>query len=178
MAYIKLCKYEEMLPEIKERAKPILEKSGQLGEIFELLALDKDLYFATDMMVQNFLLKETLLPYSTKERIALLVSLENNCTMCVDVHKNIAKMLGMTEAQVEETLKGIDVLDVDEKEKSLLRLALKAADKENYKTTQEDIDRVTAAGWSEAEILEAVRIAAYFNYINTLSNIFGLGKEV
>jgi len=107
MAYIKLCTYEEMIPEIKEKAKTILEKSGQLGEIFELLALDKDLYFATDMMVQNFLLKETLLSYNTKERIALLVSLSNNCTMCVDVHKNIAKMLGMKEEQVEETLQGI-----------------------------------------------------------------------
>ncbi len=176
MAYIKLCKYEEMVPEIKERAKPILEKSGQLGEIFELLALDKDLYFATDMMVQNFLLKETLLPYNTKERIALLVSLHNHCKMCVDVHKNIAKMLGMKEEQVEETLKGIDAINCEEKEKVLLRLALQAADKENYKTTQEDIDRVKEAGWSEAEILEAVRIAAYFNYINTLSNVFGLGK--
>jgi len=176
MAYIKLCTYEEMIPEIKERAKPILEKSGQLGEIFELLALDKDLYFATDMMVQNFLLKETLLPYNTKERIALLVSLANNCTMCVDVHKNIAKMLGMKEEQVEETLQGIDAIQCEEKEKVLLRLALQAADKENYKTTQEDIDRVKEAGWSEAEILEAVRIAAYFNYINTLSNVFGLGK--
>ncbi len=177
MAYIKLCKYEDMIPEIKERAKPILEKSGQLGEIFELLALDKDLYFATDMMVQNFLLKETLLPYSTKERIALLVSLANNCTMCVDVHKNIAKMLGMSEEEVAETLQGIDAMEIPEKEKVLLRLALKAAEKENYKTTQEDIDRVKAAGWSEAEILEAVRIAAYFNYINTLSNVFGLGRE-
>lgn len=176
MAYIKLCKYEEMIPEIKERAQPILEKSGQLGEIFELLALDKDLYFATDMMVQNFLLKETLLPYSTKERIALLVSLENNCTMCVDVHKNIAKMLGMSEEQVEETLHGVDAIDTDEKEKALLRLTLKAASKENYKTTQEDIDALKKMGWSEAEILEAVRIAAYFNYINTLSNVFGLGK--
>ncbi len=176
MAYIKLCKYEEMIPEIKERAKPILEKSGQLGEIFELLALDKDLYFATDNMVQSFLLKETLLPYSIKERIALLVSLENHCKMCVDVHKNIAKMLGMSEAEVEETLQGIDAINTDEKEKALLRLALHAAKKENYKTTQEDIDAVKAAGWSEAEILEAVRIAAYFNYINTLSNVFGLGR--
>ena len=176
MAYIKLCKYEEMPPEIKERAQPILEKTGKLGEIFELLALDKDLYFATDMMVQNFLLKETLLPYSTKERIALLVSLENNCTMCVDVHKNIAKMLGMLEKEVEETLKGIDAIETDEKEKVLLRLSLKAASKENYKTTQNDIDNVKALGWNEAEILEAIRIAAYFNYINTLSNVFGLGK--
>jgi len=176
MAYIKLCKYEDMIPEIKEKATPILEKTGRLGEIFELLALDKDLYFATDMMVQNFLLKETLLPYNTKERIALLVSLENNCTMCVDVHKNIAKMLGMTEDQVEDTLNGIDAIDTDEKEKELLRLCLKAASKGSYKIMQEEIDSLKNMGWSELEILEAVRIAAYFNYINTLSNVFGLGK--
>ena len=128
------------------------------------------------MMVQNFLLKETLLPYNTKERIALLVSLENNCTMCVDVHKNIAKMLGMSEEQVEDTLNGIDAIHTDEKEKKLLRLCLKAASKESYKTTQEEIDALKNMGWSELEILEAVRIAAYFNYINTLSNVFGLGK--
>ncbi len=176
MAYIKLCNYEEMIPEIKEKAKPILEKTGKLGEIFELLALDKDLYFATDMMVQNFLLKETRLSYNIKERIALLVSLENGCKMCVDVHKNIAKMLGMSEAQVEETLQGVDAIATDEKEKALLRLALKAASKENYKTTQADIDALKDLGWSELEILEAVRVAAYFNYINTLSNVFGLGE--
>jgi len=176
MAYIKLCKYEDMIPEIKEKATPILEKTGKLGEIFELLALDKDLYFATDLMVQNFLLKETLLTYNTKERIALLVSIDNNCTMCVDVHKNIAKMLGMSEQQVEDTLGGIEAIDTDEKEKALLRLCLKAASKESYKTTQEDIDSLKKMGWSELEILEAIRIAAYFNYINTLSNVFGLGK--
>jgi len=176
MAYITLCKYDDMIPEIKEKATPILEKTGKLGEIFELLALDKDLYFATDMMVQNFLLKETLLPYNTKERIALLVSMENNCTMCVDVHKNIAKMLGMNEQQVEDTLGGIDAIDTDAKEKALLKLCLKAAGKESYKTTQEDIDNLKEMGWSELEILEAIRIAGYFNYINTLSNVFGLGK--
>ena len=96
--------------------------------------------------------------------------------MCVDVHKNIAKMLGMSEEQVEETLKGIDAINTDEKEKELLRLCLKAASKESYKTTQEEIDTLKNMGWSELEILEAVRIAAYFNYINTLSNVFGLGK--
>jgi len=176
MAYITLRKYEEMDPEIQERARPILEKTGKLGEIFELLALDKDLYFATDAMVQNFLLKETRLPYSTKERIALLVSLANNCTMCVDVHKNIAKMLGMSEEEVEETLRGVEAIQTDDREKALLDFALRAAGKENYKMTQEDIDTLKELGWSELEILEAARIAGYFNYINTLSNVFGLGK--
>jgi uncharacterized peroxidase-related enzyme len=176
MAYIKLCKYEDMSQEIQKKAKEILDKTGKLGEIFELLALDEDLYFATDNMVQSFLLKETKLPYNIKERIALLVSLENSCKMCVDVHKNIAKMLGMSEDEIADTLRGIDAIDTDEKEKELLRLSLKAASKDNYKTTQEDIDRVKDMGWSEQEILEAIRVTAYFNYINTLSNVFGLGK--
>ncbi len=176
MAYIKLCKYEEMTLSIQEKAKGVLEKTGKLGEIFELLALDEKIYTATDNMVQNYLLRETLLPYNTKERIALLVSVENNCTMCVDVHKNIAKMLGMSEEQVEETLKGIDAIKCEENEKVLLRLCLKACSKESYKTTQENIDEVKNAGYSELEILEAVAIVGYFNYINTLSNVFGLGK--
>ena len=34
MAYIKLCKYEDMSPEIQAKAEPILEKTGKLGEIF------------------------------------------------------------------------------------------------------------------------------------------------
>ena len=176
MAYIKLCKYEEMTPSIQAKAKPILEKTGKLGEIFELLALDEKIYTATDNMVQSYLLKETLLPYATKERIALLVSLKNNCTMCVDVHKNIAKMLGMSEEQVEETLQGVDAIECDEAEKVLLRLCLKAGSKENYKTVQEDIDEVKNVGYSDLEILEAISITGYFNYINTLSNVFGLGK--
>ena len=176
MAYINLCKYEDMSPEIQSKAQSILEKTGKLGEIFELLALDEKIYTATDNMVQTYLLQKTLLPYSTKERIALLVSLENNCTMCVGVHKNIAKMLGMSEEQVEDTLKGVDAIDCEESEKILLRLCLKAASKENYKTVQEDIDIVKNAGYSEVEIVEAVAITGYFNYINTLSNVFGLGK--
>ena len=80
-----------------KKAKEILNKVGKLGEIFELIALNEDIYNATDNMVQAYLLKETLLPYSTKERIALLISIENGCKICVDVHKNIAKILDMSE---------------------------------------------------------------------------------
>ncbi len=176
MAYIKLCTLEEMDPEIQVKAKEILEKTGKLGEIFELIALNKDIYNATDNMVQSYLLKETLLPYSTKERIALLISIDNGCKMCVDVHKNIAKMLGMSEVQVEEVLEGVDAIHCEEGEKALLRFCIRASQKDSHKMIQEDVDAIKEAGYSEAQILEAVAITGYFNYINTLSNVFGLGK--
>ncbi|BDY12232.1 carboxymuconolactone decarboxylase family protein [Hydrogenimonas cancrithermarum] len=177
MAYIDLPEFEEMDPEIQERARPILEKTGTLGEIFKLLAVRKDIYFATDEMVQNYLLKETELPYRTKEAIALLISKENGCKMCIDVHKNIAKMLGMTEEQVEKVLQGIDTMDVPESEKELLRFCIRASKKENYKMTKADIDAIKAQGYTDTEIIEAVAITGYFNYINTLSNVFGLGEK-
>ncbi len=176
MAYIDLPTFEEMSPAIQEKARPILEKTGKLGEIFQLLAIDEKVYFATDKMVQSYLLDKTALPYDTKEAIALLVSKENSCTMCVDVHKNIAKMLGLDEEKIASILEGVESIDTDERTKALLRFCIRASKKDNYKITQEEIDALKDIGWSDVEILEAVAITGYFNYINTLSNVFGLGK--
>ena len=177
MAHIKLPEFEEMSPSIQEKARPILEKTGKLGEIFKLLAIDENIYNATDVMVQNYLLKETHLPYFIKEAIALLVSKENSCKMCVDVHKNIAKMLGLEEDKIESILQGVDAIDTDEKTKALLRFCIRASQKDNYKITKDEIDALKTMGWSDKEILEAVAITGYFNYINTLSNVFGLGES-
>jgi uncharacterized peroxidase-related enzyme len=176
MAYIDLPEFEEMSPEIQEKARPILEKTGQLGEIFKLLALDEKVYMATDKMVQSFLLDETYLSYEIKEAIALLISKENSCKMCVDVHKNIAKMLGLSEERIGQILEGIDSIGTDEQEKALLRFCVRASQKDSYKMQREDIEALKALGWHDKEILEAVAITGYFNYINTLSNVFGLGQ--
>jgi len=176
MAYIDLPEFEEMSPVIQEKARPIMEKTGKLGEIFKLLAVDEKIYFATDAMVQGYLLDETALSYDIKEAIALLISKENSCKMCVDVHKGIAKMLGLSDQRIEEILQGVSAIDTDEKEKALLNFCIRASRKDNYKIQKEDIDALKEMGWSDTEIIEAVAITGYFNYINTLSNVFGLGQ--
>ena len=178
MAHIDLPEFEEMTPAIQERARPILEKTGKLGEIFKLLAVDEKIYFATDEMIQKYLLDETTLSYEIKEAIALLISKENGCKMCVDVHKSIARMLGLSDEMIEEILQGVESIEMDEKDKALLNFCIKAAQKENYKILKSEIDALKAMGWSDVQIIEAVAITGYFNYINTLSNVFGLGEEI
>lgn len=174
MAHIKLPEFEDMSPDIQERAKPILEKTGKLGEIFKLLAVDEKIYFATDEMVQKFLLDETHLSYDIKEAIALLISIENGCKMCVDVHKGIAKMLGLSDERIAQILEGVESISTSDKEKALLNFCIKASKKDNYKILKEEIDALKDMGYSDVEIIEAVSITGYFNYINTLSNVFGL----
>ncbi len=176
MAHILLPEFEDMSYTIQAKAKPILEKTGNLGDIFKLLAIDEKIYLATDGMVQRYLLDQTTLSYDTKEAIALLVSIENGCKMCVDVHKNIAKMLGLTEEKIAQILQGVDAMDVQTNEKALLNFCIKASRKENHKILKEEIDALKEMGWSDVQIVEAVAITGYFNYINTLSNVFGLGE--
>ena len=177
MAHIKLPEFEEMTPAIQDKARPILEKTGKLGEIFKLLAIDEKIYFATDGMIQKYLLDETTLSYDIKEAIALLISKENGCKMCVDVHKSIAKMLGLSEEKIEEILQGVASMNIDDKEKALLNFCIKASGKENYKILKEEIGALKEMGWSDVQIVEAVAVTGYFNYINTLSNVFGLGDS-
>jgi len=176
MAHINLPEFEDMTPSIQEKAKPILEKTGKLGDIFKLLAIDEKVYFATDVMIQKYLLDETTLSYDIKEAIALLISKENGCKMCVDVHKSIAKMLGLSDEKIESILKGVDAIDSDDKDKKLLNFCIKASKKDNYKILKEEIEALKEMGWSDKQIVEAVSITGYFNYINTLSNVFGLGE--
>jgi uncharacterized peroxidase-related enzyme len=174
MAHIKLPEFEDMTPAIQDKARPILEKTGKLGEIFKLLAIDEKVYFATDGMIQKFLLDETTLSYDIKESIALLISIENGCKMCVDVHKNIAKMLGLSQERIDAVLQGIDAIDTSDAEKALLHFCVRASKKDNYKVLKEDIDALKDMGYSDVQIIEAVAITGYFNYINTLSNVFAL----
>ena len=176
MAHIDLPEFAEMSPAIQDKARPILEKTGKLGDIFKLLALDEKVYFATDGMIQKFLLDETTLSYDIKESIALLISVENGCKMCVDVHKSIAKMLGLSEKRIDEVLQGVASIDTDDKEKALLNFCIKASKKDNYKILKEEITALKDMGYSDIQIVEAVSITGYFNYINTLSNVFGLGE--
>ena len=176
MAHIKLPEFEEMSPVIQDKARVILEKTGKLGDIFKLLALDEKIYFATDVMIQKYLLDETELSYDIKESIALLISVENGCKMCVDVHKGIAKMLGLSDERIAEVLQGVDAISTSDKEKALLNFCIRASKKDNYRVLKAEIDSLKEMGYSDVEIVEAVAITGYFNYINTLSNVFALGE--
>ena len=174
MAHITLPEFSDMTPKIQKLLQPMQNKKETLDETVRLLALREDIFFATNNMASAYLFKKTELPFSTKERIALLVSMENSCKMCVNAHKTLSKRLGMSEEQIEQVMGGVDEIECDEKEKLLLKFCLRASQKDSYKILKSDIEEVESAGYADTQIFEAVAITAYFNYINTISNVFGL----
>ncbi len=176
MAYIKIPEFDEMDDSVRKQLEAAQKKMGQVSEIARILALRPDIYEVTTSLFRTLMINRTELDHTTKERIAILVSKANSCHMCVGEHQRIARMLGMSEQQVNQVLAGIEHMDIDENEKILLEFCLKCAGKENYKIIQKDIDTLRHAGYSDSQILEVVAIVGYFNYINTISNSLGAGK--
>jgi uncharacterized peroxidase-related enzyme len=176
MAYIHLPDMNEVDESVRVQLEAVEKKKGEVGEIARILSLRPDIYNMTTMMLKTLLVSKTELNATAKESIAILVSKLNSCEMCVGEHQRVARMLGMTEKQVDEVLAGIEHMDIPANERALMEFCVKSAGKENYKITQKDIDALRDAGYSDSQILEATTIVAYFNYINTISNSLGAGK--
>jgi len=176
MAYVRLPEFEEMDETIREELLALRQKGHEVGEISRILALKPDIYRATTVIFRALMVNRSELDKYVKESIAILISVENGCKICVGEHERIAKMLGMPEKRINDAIEGLDNMEAPENEKILYRFCLKCAGKENYKIVRDDLETVRAAGYTDAQILEAVAIVGYFNYINTISNSLGAGK--
>ncbi len=176
MAYINFPEINEMDEAIRKELEGVRQKMGEVSEIVKILALKPDIYHATTVIFKTLMINKTELDKHMKESIAILISVENGCQICVGEHKRIAKMLGMPEDRIDAVVNGLENMEIPERERTLLQFCLKCAGKENYKMMQEDINAVRSAGYSDSQILEAVAIVGYFNYINTISNSLGAGK--
>ena len=176
MAYFDLPGLNEMEESVRSQLELVEKKTGEVGEIARILSIRPDIYHLTTRMYKTLLASKTELEGAIKESIAILVSKLNGCTICVGEHERIARMLGMPEEKIDQVLSGIEHMDLPEKEQALMNFCMKSAGKENYKITQRDVDELRGLGYTDSQILEAVAVTGYFNFINTVANSLGAGK--
>jgi alkylhydroperoxidase family enzyme len=62
---------------------------------------------------------------------------------------------------------------VSDAERQLLEL-VRLLTQHAYRTTDEDVERLRAAGWSDPQIAEAVYVTAIFAFFNRVADAFGL----
>ncbi len=175
MAFIELPDMETVDEPIKKQFEKVKEFTGEVGEMVRILAIRPDILDMTNHMVKTLLFSQSDLDINTKEYIAIVVSLENGCTMCVGEHERIAKLLGIPEELIDRIKEGFEDADLQEGQKQLLRFCIKAA-KQSYKVTPEEVEALRKAGYTDSQLLEAVTLVGYFNYINTISNAMGVDK--
>ncbi|WP_235965526.1 carboxymuconolactone decarboxylase family protein [Micromonospora rubida] len=119
------------------------------------------------------------LPRHIKELISAWTSKLNGCPYCVGTHSWFLSQFGGSDELLEAVSDAntAEELPVDERTMPLMQLVTKVSTGA-YKITDADWAKAAAAGWSDAEMLEAVFCACLFAFINRLVDATGLGSSV
>ncbi|MEN8246340.1 MAG: peroxidase-related enzyme, partial [Thermodesulfobacteriota bacterium] len=174
MAHIKLPKVDEVDENTKKEFEKYKALTGNLSDLIRILATRQDIMDMTGFMIKTLLQSQTELDIKIKEYIAIVVSLENGCSVCVGEHERVAKMLGMSTEVIDQLKAGFENAALDDAVIKLLRFCVKCS-KESYKVIQKDFDELREVGYSDSQLFETVAIVGYYNYINTISNAMGAG---
>ncbi|HZP07008.1 MAG TPA: peroxidase-related enzyme [Terracidiphilus sp.] len=172
---------------------PLVEESTASGEVRALFARYRERIARTDLpgivlcfatnpallkgmleIAENLLFGESLLSRRHKEMLATYVSWRNACPYCADSH---AAALG-AQGGSPEIVCDLQNNDLNSQLFTSAEIALlKFAGKVNansHATTRVDVEAAIQEGWTEAQVAEAVHIAALFAAFNRIANGFGL----
>lgn len=113
-------------------------------------------------------------PFTPGERelIAAYVSGVNACAYCHGVHTVTAEAFGLAPGVLTAALADLDSAPVDAKLKPVLAYVGKLT-RAPSTMVESDVDAVSAAGWDERALHDAVLVCALFNFMNRM--VEGLG---
>jgi len=126
---------------------------------------------------ESLIFSEGFLTRRHKEMIATLVSSQNDCAYCADSHAFMLRMNGGS----AETLCAIQENklrspSLSEAEQALLTFVEKI-NGNSQAIGPADILSIREAGWDDAQIAEAIHVAALFATFNRVVNAFGLPSQ-
>jgi uncharacterized peroxidase-related enzyme len=126
---------------------------------------------------ESLIFSEGFLTRRHKEMIATLVSSQNDCAYCADSHGFMLRMNGGSAETLcaiqENKLRSPSLSEV---EQALLTFVEKI-NGNSQAIGPADILSIREAGWDDAQIAEAIHVAALFATFNRVVNAFGLPSQ-
>ena len=174
------------LPEVtEEQAGPELKKTyeqirqaygGWVPSFFTLQGSHPELV-AAELAMAGVVMGPGEIDPNTKEFVGLAVSVFNTSSYCIDKHMEVLRKMGIPHKVVRQLTFGVDETEVTEELKALARFAQKITFRPT-EITEGDFEALRQKGFSDRAILEAVAVAAWWNFINRMAIALGAVPEV
>ncbi len=163
---------DDVPPEVKELwAKP-LEKLGFVPNVLRVFALRPRHLLRWWDYYDDLMRGESGLTKAQREMIAVVVSATNRCHYCVVSHSAALRKLTDDPVLADQLATSHKVAPLDARERAMLDFAVKLTE-ESHRCSEEDVEALRRAGWSDEEIMDIAETAAMFNFTNRLAS--GLG---
>ena len=151
-----------------------LEKQGFIPNFFRAQTLQPDVVQAEIEAMEQIVMSEDLLTRVQKESILLAVSAANLNSYCVAMHSNMLRGMGVSAEEGDQIAVDHHFAALSDADKGLIDFALKLGTKPS-ELSAEDVAKLRAAGFTEAQSLECIVVTAFNNFANYLQ--MGLGIE-
>lgn len=102
-----------------------------------------------------------------REQIALAVSEVNGCDYCLAAHSALGRMQRLSAEQLLDSRRGTST---DSRTEAALRFALRVVETRGW-VSDDDLDAVRAAGYSDAEIAEIIGQVMLITFSNTFNHV-------
>lgn len=129
-------------------------------------ALSKAVQFATDTGITPF----------ERELLAIVVSAENRCAACLFAHAAILREITGDPVLVGRIEVNYRHVDLTPRQSALANYAVKVT-RASWDVEPAELDLLRDLGLTEADIIDAAALVAYFNFSNRLNNALGIAPN-
>jgi uncharacterized peroxidase-related enzyme len=157
-------------PDVDARASLVFLRHafGFIPNLFRVLMLRPDIAEAGACGVRLVLLPDDVLARTQKENVFLVISAKNLNTYCVAAHCELLRGLGVSVERSDQIAVDHRQADLSAGDKALLDVALKLA-LQPTEFVPDDLARLRSHAFSEEQILEAVVMCGFAQFVNASS---------
>lgn len=175
MAWIDTIDLEDADEELRALYDEIIDARGKVSNILKVHSLNPAAMADHLQLYDTLLFGQSELRRAEREALAVVVSVANDCTYCVE-HHGEALAAYWDADRVDQMAEDYTALeDLDDRLRAACDVAATLT-RSPGAMTEARVDRLRDAGWSDRSVLDIVLITAYFNFVNRIAT--GLGVEV
>lgn len=176
MSRIHIIQPEEATGRLKEVYDQLKKQRGQIAEVHKIQSLGPESIVKHMELYMEIMFSNSELSRPQREMMAVVVSVANNCSYCATHHGSALLHYWKDEEMVTELKRDYREMELTNKEMALCKYAEEVTLRPQ---NLEEVDPTAALkeiGLSDAAILDATLVVAYFNFVNRM--VLSLGVEI
>ena len=171
-AWLRVPAEDDVPPAVKELFDKASERLGFVPNVLRVYALRPRHLELWDAFYDDLMRGESGLTKPQREMIAVVVSTVNRCHYCMVSHGAALRKLTGDPVLVEQLRTNYKYADLEPRERAMLDFAVKLTE-QSSSCSEDDVEALREAGWSDEDIMDITQVAAMFNFTNRLAS--GLG---
>ena len=171
-AWLRVPAEDDVPPAVKELFDKASERLGFIPNVLRVYALRPRHLELWDAFYDDLMRGESGLTKPQREMIAVVVSTVNRCHYCMVSHAAALRKLTGDPVLVEQLRTNYKYAELEPRERAMLDFAVKLTE-QSSSCSEDDVEALREAGWSDEDIMDIAEVAAMFNFTNRLAS--GLG---